>query len=537
MLDAAKALIDSVIKNRRRPVNWEKEVREIETRRGFARELGGAEAVERQHAAGKLTVHERIDLLADSGSFREIGALAGKAKYDSEHRLISVRPSNAVIGTAVVNGRKVAINGDDYTIRGGSSEATISEKWIYAENYALQMRMPLVRIVESAGGSVRLVEQQGSSKIPGYPTWQMVGILGYIPVVALALGPCAGLGALKAACAHFSVMVKGTAQVFAGGPPVVERAMGKEIHKEELGGSRIHTRESGVINNEAATEEEAFEMVKRYLSYMPSSVFELPPVVESDDPPDRREEELLSIIPRDRRRIYKPRRMLELVLDRGSIFEISPMFGRSVITCLARLNGRPVGIIANDPMHYGGGLTRSAAGKMESFIDICDTFHLPIINFVDQPGTIVGPEAERLGTVKATVRVCSAIEQSRVPWCAVIVRRLYGLAGTTYGRLQDINMHFAWPSARWGSIPVSGGVEAAYRAELESLEPEARKLRLAELEAYYDHLESPFLTAERFKVPDIIDPRQTREILCDWLDDAWRVLPEQLGLRTRTLRL
>lgn len=518
-------------------MSWENEVREIETRREFARQLGGTEAVRRQHASGKLTVHERIDRLADAGSFREIGALAGKATYDADRRLVSVRPSNAVIGTATIDGRKVAINGDDYTIRGGSSEATISEKWIYAENYALQMRMPLVRIVESAGGSVRLVEQQGSSKIPGYPTWQMVGLLGYVPVVALALGPCAGLGALKAACAHFSVMVKGSAQVFAGGPPVVERAMGKQVDKEELGGSRVHTRESGVINNEAASEEEAIAMARRFLSYVPSNVFELPPVIESQDSPDRREEELLSIIPRERRRIYNPRRMLELILDRGSIFEISPMYGRSVITSFARLNGRPVGVIANDPMHYGGGLTRSAAGKMESFIDICDTFHMPIVNFVDQPGTIVGPEAERLGTVKATIRVCSAIEQSRVPWCAIIVRRLYGLAGSAYGRLQDINLHFAWPSARWGSIPVSGGVEAAYRAELESLEPEGRKLLLADLEAQYDHLESPFLTAERFKVPDIIDPRDTRAILCDWLDDAWRVLPEQLGLRTRTLRL
>lgn len=518
-------------------MSWSEEVQEIARRREFAKQLGGADAVARQHAGGRMTVRERIDAMIDPGSFREIGILSGKAKYGPDHKLESVRPANAVIGTARINGRKVAIDGDDYTIRGGSSEATISEKWIYAENYALQMRIPLVRIVESAGGSVRLLEQQGSTKIPGYPTWQMAGMLGYIPIAAMALGPCAGLGALKAACAHFSVMVKGTSQVFAGGPPVVERAMGKRIDKEELGGSQIHTRESGVINNEAASEEDAIAMVTRFLSYMPSSVFEAPPVIECDDPVDRREEELLSIIPRERRRVYKARRIVELVMDKGSVFEISPMFGRSVIACLARLGGRPVGVIANDPMHYGGGLTRAAAEKMESFIDICDTFHLPIVNFVDQPGTIVGPEAERIGTVKGSVRVVSAIEQSRVPWCAIVVRRLYGLAGSAYGRLQDINLHFAWPSARWGSIPIGGGVEAAYRSELDQLPPEERKTRLAELEAYYDHLESPFLTAERFKVPDIIDPRDTRRVLCDWLDDAWRILPEQLGIRARTIRL
>lgn len=518
-------------------MSWQKEVDEIAKRRQFAEDLGGPEAVERQHSAGRHTVRERIDMIADPGSFREIGAMAGKATYDKEHNLVSVRPSNAVIGTIKIDGRKVSIDGDDWTIRGGSSEATVSEKWIYAENYALEMRIPLIRLVESAGGSVRLLEQQASTKIPGYPTWLMASKLGYIPVVGLALGPCAGLGALKAACAHYSVMVKGTSQVFAGGPPVVERGMGVKVDKEDLGGSQVHVRESGVIGNEAKTEEEAFAMVRKFLSYLPSSVFEAPPVIDCDDPRDRREEELLSIIPRERRRVYKPRRLIELVLDKGSVFELTPHYGRSVVTCFARLGGRPVGVIANDPMHYGGGLTRAAAEKMETFIDLCDTFHLPVVNFVDQPGTVVGPEAERMGTVKGSVRVVSAIEQSKVPWCAIIVRRLYGLAGTTYGRLQGLNLHYAWPSARWGSIPIGGGVEAAYRKELEALSPEERATRLAELEERYDHLESPFLTAERFKVPDIIDPRDTRALLNDWLDDAWRLLPEQLGVKGRTIRI
>jgi len=212
-------------------------------------------------------------------------------------------------------------------------------------------------------------------------------------------------------------------------------------------------------------------------------------------------------------------------------------YGRSVVTCFARLDGRPVGVISNDPMHYGGGLTRAAAEKMESFIDLCDTFHLPVVNFVDQPGTVVGPDAERMGNVKGSVRVVSAIEQSRVPWCAIVVRRLYGLAGSGYGRLQGLNLHYAWPSARWGSIPISGGVEAAYRKELEALSPEDSAARLKELELHYNHLESPFLTAEKFKVPDIIDPRETRELLNDWLDDAWRTLPEQVGVKGRTIRI
>ncbi|MGE0798635.1 MAG: acyl-CoA carboxylase subunit beta [Lautropia sp.] len=517
-------------------MTWQPEVDEIEQRKRFAAELGGEDAIRRQHAQGRLTARERVGRLLDDDSWFEIGVLAGKAEYDADWKLKRVRPTNAIIGTGRIDGRKITLDVDDFTVRGGSSEATVSEKWIYAENYALEHRLPLIRLVESAGGSVRLVEQMGGTKIPGYPSWLMAGQLGVIPVIAIALGPCAGLGAVKAACAHFSIMVKGHAQVMAGGPPVVERAgMGTELDKDQLGGSHIHTR-SGVIDNEAESEEHAFELARRFLSYVPDSVFEMPQRTPATDPVDRREEALLSIIPRDRRQVYRSRKILDLVFDQGSVFEIAPMYGRSLVTCLARLNGYPVGVMINDPYHNGGGLNRPAAEKMETFIDLCDTFHLPIVNFVDQPGTVVGIEAEKLGNVRGSVRVISAIEQSRVPWCAIVIRRLYGLAGNAYARIQGVNLHYAWPSARWGSIPMQGGIEAAYRAELEALPEPERRQRLAQLEAKYEHLESPFLTAEKFRVPDIIDPRDTRRMLCHWIEDAWRVLPEQLGPKGRTMR-
>ncbi|MGE0310782.1 MAG: acyl-CoA carboxylase subunit beta [Lautropia sp.] len=517
-------------------MSWKAEVDEIEQRKAFAQQMGGAESVARQHQKGKLSARERIDRIADPGSFFEIGALAGKAEYDKDWKLKSVRPSNAIVGTARLGGRKVSLHVDDFTVRGGSSDAAVSEKWIYAENYALEHRLPLVRLVDSAGGSVRLVEQMGGTKIPGYPTWLMASQLGYIPVAAIALGPCAGLGAVKAGCAHFSVMVKEISQVMAGGPVVAERAgMGTKIDKNEMGGSQVHTR-SGVIDNEAETEQDAFDQVRRFLSYVPDSVFEMPPRVEPTDDPGRREEALLSIIPRERRQVYKSRKILDLVLDKGSVFEIAPHYGRSVVTCLARLDGYPIGVMINDPYHNGGGLNRPAAEKMETFIDLCDTFHLPIVNFVDQPGTVVGLEAEKMGNVRGSVRVMSAIEQTRVPWCTIVIRRLYGLAGNAYARIQGINLIYAWPSARWGSIPMAGGIEAAYRAELDAMAPEARAARLAELDRKYDHLESPFLTAEKFRVPDIIDPRDTRRVLCHWIEDAWRTLPEQLGTKGRTMR-
>ena len=518
-------------------MSWQKEVDEINRRREIAQELGGAAATAKRRELGLLNARERIDKLLDPGSFRELGALTGTASYDANFDLKGVLPANTVIGTGKVEGRKVSINADDWTIRGGSSDAAISEKWIYSERYAEEMRIPLVRLVESAGGSVKLLDKNAATKLPAYPSWHLARMMGKIPVVGLALGACAGLGALKVAASHYSVMVKGKSQIFAGGPPVVERAMGVKPDKEELGGSHIHTRQSGIIGNEAKTEEEAFEMARRFLSYMPSSVYDMPPVVSTDDPNDRRDEDLLSIIPRDKRKVYKSRKILDMVFDRGSVFELTKGYGRSVVTCLARLGGRPVGVITTDPMHYGGGMTLASANKMETFVDLCDTFHLPVVHLVDQPGTIVGPDAERTGAVKGSLRVYMAIEQSQVPWCAIITRRCYGLAGSTFGRVQGLNLHYAWPSGRWGSIPVAGGAEAAFKRELDQLDDEARAARLAEIENHFHHMESPFLTAEQFRIPDIIDPRDTRMLLNEWLDDAWKLLPSQLGTKSRTFRL
>ncbi len=515
---------------------WDPEFREMENRRRFALGMGGEEAVARQHEAGRLTARERIALLLDEGTWRELGTFTGRGTYDDDGTLVEVRPANTIIGAGRVRTRRVAVEADDYTIRGGSTEAQISEKWEFINRYALEMRMPMVRLVENVGGSVRLLEKLGRTKIPGYRMWPLAEMLGYVPVVALVLGPAAGLGGMKAASSHFSVMVRGTSQVFAAGPPVARVALGRDIDKEELGGAHIHTVQSGVIDNAVDSEEEAILQAKEFLSYLPQSVYKAPPRAPCDDPPERAEEELASIIPRNQRQVYNARRLLSLVFDQDSLFEIAPAYGPSSITMLARLNGYPVGVIANDPFRFGGGLTRSAAEKVETFVDLCDTFHLPVVNFVDQPGTVIGLEAEREGAVRGTIRLVSAIEQSRVPWCGMIVRRLFGLAGTSYGRLQGVNLHYAWPSARWGSIPIQGGVRAAFRRELDALPPEEAAARLGQLEAQYDALSSPFRTAETFGVPEIIDPRRTRPVLCEWVEDAYAVLPEQLGPTARTMR-
>lgn len=517
---------------------WAAEMEELRFRRERAAGLGGPEAVEFQHGRGKNTVRERIDMLVDAGSFRELGTLAGKGKYDENGRMLDFTPSNAVMGLGRVGGRKMVVSGDDFTIRAGSSESTVSDKWVYAERFAHEYELPLVRLVDTAGGSVKLLEQQQATKIPGYDRWPSISLLGRVPVVGMALGACAGLGAIKVGISHFSVMVKDQGFVFAGGPPVVKQAFGRDVTKEDLGGSRVHTR-SGVVMNEAKDEADAFAQVKRFLSYMPQNVWNVTERIHCADDPDRADPELDAIIPEDRRKIYNPREILSRVFDEGSIFEVSRRFGGGVITAYARLNGYAVGVMANDPSVKGGALTLQSAQKLTRFIDICDTFHLPIVNFADQPGVMTGVEAETAGTVTAAIGALGALEQLRVPYCSIIVRRAFGLGGGAHGPKhgpegRSLNYRFAWPSARWGSIPIEGGVAAAYKKEIAAAEdPDAYRL---ELEQYYHRLSSPFRTAEKFGVVDIIAPRETRSLLCDWVGDAYELARRQVGIKTRTMR-
>lgn len=515
-------------------MSWQQEVDEIVRRREMAARMGGADAVGKVHAAGKMTARERIEALLDTGSFREIGALTGAARYDDDGNLVEVTPANAIIGTGMIDGRKVVVSADDFTIRGGSSEATISDKWIYAERMALELGLPLVRLVDTAGGSVKLLEKQGATKLPGYARWEMTRMMGEIPVIGVALGACAGLGAIKVAGAHFSVMAKGSAQVFAAGPFVVKEGTGVAIGKEELGGAAVHARGSGVVDNEASDESAALAQVRRFLSYLPGNVQELPPVTGSEDPAERRDEWLLEAIPRETRRVYNTRKIIAAVFDQDSFFEIGRYNGRSSVTGLARLCGRPVGILANDPSHAGGAMTLKSSQKIESFVDLCDTFHIPIVSLFDQPGVMIGPNAESQGTIRAAMRAMAAIDQSRVPWCTVILRRAFGVAGAAHGRLGGINLRYAWPSASWGSIPLEGGIAAAFKRQIEAADdPDAMREALTEK---YRGYTSPFRTAEQFGINDIIDPRETRPLLCDWIETAWGQLDQLRGLSPRTMR-
>ena len=507
---------------------WHSELAELQTRRAQAHAMGGPEALAKFKAAGRMNARERIEQLLDAGSFREFGQIAGKGHYSREGAFDRLDPTNAITGTGRIEGRKVALHVDDFTIRAGSSEATIADKWIYIERMAHQLRFPLVRLVDSAGGSVKLLMQIGGTKIPEYPSWPANALLDTVPVVAVALGACVGQGAVKVLSSHFSVMVREQAQVMAAGPHVVQQAYGQTIDKNDLGGHKVH-RKSALVHNEAEDETDALAQVRRFLSYLPRSVFHLAPVLPTSDDPQRADDWLKDAIPRDRRKIYDPRRILASVLDQGSVFEIGRWQGGSIITGLARLSGIPIGVIANDPKVHGGAMTVQAAYKMERHIKLCSQFGLPVVNFVDQPGNQTGLDAELGGTLLGATRVGEALHQCNSPWASVLIRRCFGMAGALhapkYG--EALNFRVAWPSARWGSIPIEGGVMAAHRAEIEAAaDPVAKR---GELEAVYLNMTSPFRTAEKFGILDIIDPRETRALLCDWVEDAWeRVKSDRL---------
>ncbi|NPU63567.1 methylmalonyl-CoA carboxyltransferase [Bradyrhizobium sp. 83012] len=499
-------------------MSWQPELEELARREAFAREMGGPDKVKRQHDQGRLTVRERIDGVVDAGSFHEIGAVAGLGEYDEQGELKHVTPANCVFGRARVDGRTVVVVGDDFTVRGGSADASIAAKPLMAEEMAHDFRLPIIRIIEGSGGggSVKTIETKGAANLPGgiggnrwyrYTTENM----SLVPVVGLGLGSVAGLGAARLAASHYSVMTRQSA-MFVAGPPVVKR-LGQDLGKMELGGADIQTKAGGV-DHAVDTEAEAFACARRFLSYLPSSVYELPPTLPCTDDPQRTDEQLISAVPRDRRRVYKMRPIIESVVDSGSFFEVAQNYGRPLIVGLARLEGRAVMVLASDPYHFGGSWTADACQKVIRWVDFAETFHLPIVYLMDCPGFMVGLEAEKAATIRHGVRAMAAVNQSTVPWCTVIVRNNFGVAGVVHQPADRFSMRYAWPSAHWGSLPLEGGIEAAYRAEIDAA-PDP-KAKLKEIEERLNKLRSPFRSAEKFWVEEIIDPRKTRSLLCEF---------------------
>ncbi len=510
-------------------IGWDDELAELERRREMVRGMGGPASVAFQHSKGKLTVRERLDLLADPGSLREFGSLSGSGTYDDRGALVSLSPRGEVNAICLIEGRKVIVTAGDFTIRGGSASGHgggLGQE-LRPNERAHEWQIPLIRLLDAAGGSVRGFEELGRTYMPDGNIWSATDtmLLSEVPVVSAVMGTAAGLPAVNACLSHFSVMVEGTSQVFPGGPPVVKAALGYDISKEDLGGPQITTA-SGSINNVARSEEEALGQIRRFLSYLPASVQELPPDTECSDPTDRVEPELRGLVPREPRRIHDARRLLDLVLDRDSFFEIAPAYGRGRITGLARLGGHPVGVMTNNPRYAGGATDVAGGSKVIRLLQLCDTFHLPLVSLADEPGFLVGLESEKAGIERAGARLVAVTCLSRMPWITIVVRRLYGVAGQVQHRPSGMFRRYAWPSANWGSMHIAGGTSAAYRREIDSADNPAAKQ--AEIESRLRAIASPFRTAEATG-QDIIDPAETRPLLCEFVEDAQRILARQLG--------
>ncbi len=501
----------------------EKELKELYERLKEAKELGGKENIKKHHERGKMTVYERIEKLVDKDSFYEIGVLTRSCPFK--------------FGLAKIDGRNVAICGDDFTTKGASVGRLYKEKAEYFLRMARFFKIPVIRLIEGAGGNIKEILNLGYTELPtsgDFAVQYRVDILSEVPVISVCFGSCAGLSALYMVLSHFSIMIKNSSFVFVAGPPLVKEAFGVDISKEELGGVKIQDEITGTIDNVADNEINALQQVKKFLSYMPSNVWELPPVITSNDPKNRFEDKLQKIIPENPRKVYEMREILELVFDKGSIFEIGKNHGKSQITALGRLNGYPVGILANNPKYYAGAMDYASAEKFERFVDLCDTFHLPIINFVDQPGLMIGKDSEIHGTLRKSARAGCAMVQATVPKAVVYVRKCFGVGGSIQKGGMDYTFRLAWPSARWGNIPIEGGVYVAHKREIENSENPEKFLK--ELMEKYKEVTSPFKTAEVFGIEQIIDPKFTRPILCDWVEMAYSVEKRNLGVKKRGMR-
>lgn len=515
-------------------MSWEDAIREMRAREALAFAMGGPEKVARQHEFNKLTIRERIDAISDADTFHEVGTLAGVGEYDEDGELQAFTPSNFVFGSADIDGRPVILSGDDFTVRGGSADASIPAKRNRAEGLAEELRLPHIRLVDGmgGGGSVKTIETAGRTYIPQVQGWEtVVRHLAVAPSVSLALGSVAGIGAARVATAHYSVIVKNSAQMMIAGPALVDWASLGDVSKEELGSYKIHTR-NGAIDDEADSEQDAFDMARRFLSYLPSSIDELPPLTETDDDPNREDPALLSIVPKDPRQVYKMHSILESVCDRGSFFEIGRKWGRSIITGLARFNGIPVAIFAENPRVYGGAWTADSARKLIRLIDLAATFHLPLVHLEDCPGFLIGKQSEESGTIRFGSAAFAALGQANVPFVSIVIRKAFGVAGAANNKPGAQHFRAAWPSGDWGSLPIEGGIEVAYKAELE--EAADYDAHLAKIKDRLNKLRSPFRSAEYFEIEEIIDPSQTRGYLCRWAKlarAASRTEPAQFSYR------
>ncbi|KAH7119685.1 propionyl-CoA carboxylase beta chain mitochondrial precursor [Dendryphion nanum] len=495
----------------------------------------------RQKQAGKLWVRERVEQLLDPGSFQEVGSVSGTVTWKQlgtgKEEPVEYVPSNNVQGFGKLRGRKVVFTADDFSIRAGHADGALVEKTIYMEKLAISLQLPIVKLVDgsSGGGSVTTIKTMGYSYIPPLPSFtQVVQQLNMgIPNLGAVLGPAIGLGAARVVACHFSVMAADIGSLFNAGPNVVKNATFEEgLTLTDLGGPAMHCT-NGTIDNLAPDEAGCFEQLRTVLSFLPDSGTKMPPTIECPDPIDRTSEVLRSIIPRAKNRMYNPRKIITEVVDLNTFFEIGALWGTTTIVGLARLGGRPVGIVSLNCEVNAGALDALGSQKITRMLKFLDVFNIPLIQFIDIPGYAIGTVAERTATMRHGIALATTYYSTTMPIFSVIVRRVYGVAGGVMLDCRDPRMRIAWPSGVWGSLPLEGGIEVGHSFELKEIERKEGKTkraeRYAELEKEYNRLMNPVRTANHFGIEEIIDPSHTRRACAEWLAHVYEsLLPQRI---------
>jgi methylmalonyl-CoA decarboxylase subunit alpha len=492
-----------------------RQVDDLHARRERAKLGGGEEKIAKQHAAGKLTARERIDLLVDPGTFVEMGIHAGP-HFSQRAMEGKEAPADGVItGWGDVDGRMVAIAAYDFTVMAGSMGMTGELKMARLREMALQKRMPLIWLLDSAGA--RIQEAAGSLFAgSGHLFREEVTMSGVVPLVAAMLGPCAAGTAYIPGLSDFVPMVVGQGAMALAGPHLTKAVTGEDISMEDLGGAKVHCRKSGVGDLEVADDPECIEAIKTYLSYFPSNCEQKPPLRETSDPDDRMSEKLLDIVPESSRQPYDMYEVIGEIVDDGEIFDIKPKFARTLITCLARFGGMPCGIVANQPKQLAGILENDSADKAARFINLCDAFNIPLLFLQDVPGFMVGSKVEQAGIIRHGAKMLYAVSRATVPKLTVVVRKAYG-AGyyVMCGKAYEPDLIVAWPGAEISVMGPEGAVNIIGRSAIEaSDDPEAtRQQMLEQVKSSID----PYLAAKNDLVDDIIDPRETRPTVINGL--------------------
>ncbi|HEY5044859.1 MAG TPA: acyl-CoA carboxylase subunit beta [Solirubrobacteraceae bacterium] len=493
-------------------------VEDLQARRAQIRLGGGEEKIAKQHAADKLTARERLALLIDAGTFTELG-IHGRPHFAQRAMDGIQAPADGVItGYGKVAGRLVAVCAYDFTVMAGSMGMTGELKVTRLRELALTKRIPFIWLLDSAGA--RIQEAVGSLFAgSGHLFREEVVMSGVIPQIAALMGPCAAGTAYIPGLADFVPMVKGRGSMALAGPHLVRAAVGEDVTQEELGGSRVHCRKSGVGDLEVADDEECIDAIKAYLSFMPQHCEERPPLRAASDPIARMDEELLDVLPESNRKPYDMYEVIRRIADDGFYFDMKGQWAKTIITCFARFGGRPAGIVANQPKHLGGILDNDSADKAARFVNLCNAFAIPLVFLMDVPGFMVGSKVEAGGIIRHGAKMLYAVANATVPKITVITRKAYG-AGyyVMNGRAYEPDLIVAWPSAEISVMGAEGAVEIVMRKQVEEAEdPEAKK---AELIAAYRKIIDVYIAAGNDMIDDVIDPRETRPTICRALEMA-----------------